>query len=115
MHLCINSFQTCPPVSEANKKAGFKVKCYKIEKGGTFRRGCIEEDNEKTFCTEEKTKDAKIDCFVCEKDYCNDNVTALVSKNVKNDSNGNDKGAAVRASFQSGGLLGAIITLRLIY
>jgi hypothetical protein len=45
-----------------------KTKCYKLERSGTFKRGCT--DDEK-FCTEEKSKDPKAQCTLCEKELCN--------------------------------------------
>lgn len=57
-----------------------KTKCFKIEKGGNFKRGCAEDEGEKNFCADEKGKDPKIEnCFVCEKDLCNENATSIAA------------------------------------
>ncbi|KAG5683199.1 hypothetical protein PVAND_012495 [Polypedilum vanderplanki] len=110
------STNTCPDITEAKKKVGVKAKCYRIEKAGTYKRGCTEDEGDKKFCEEEKGKDAKIDCFVCEKNLCNDNgATNSVVNNAKNDmkntTSTDDKGAVGNISVNFYGFLALIVAV----
>lgn len=64
-------------MEDAEKGNGAKAKCFKTEKAGKFKRGCVVDGGNKKYCEDEMKKDKDTKCFLCEKELCNSQEATL--------------------------------------